>query len=161
MFCVNCGEFIDGQANFCGRCGCRIDNHNHENRNSNVNTSETGMRVIYELCHKEKIGIYIWLVIVCCQFMIGFVFPSAWGFALWNIFSCYQNYQFCKNMVQTPVGIYKHYENELTADLIFIGLNLFLGGVVGVIGGGYALYVRKYAMDHRELLLSLENNYIQ
>lgn len=163
MFCGNCGEALDDQAKFCTRCGMQIGapNVGLGYQNQNMQMQNEGMRVIHELYRKEKIGLYIWIAVICYQLLIGFVWYSAWGFALWNTFACYQAYKFCQQIIRYPVGIYKHYEEALTTDIIFIGLNLVLGGVLGAVIGIYDLYIRQYAMANRDVLLYVENSVVQ
>ncbi len=157
MFCENCGGNLEANVKFCPRCGKAVEVQNN-NLYANL---YGGMQIIENLYKKEKMSLYIWIGVVCYQILAGFVLPSAWGFALWNCIACYQTYQFAQKMKQQPVGIYKHYEEALTGDVIFLVLNLLLGGVIGAVGAGYDLYVRKYAMDNKEILLSVENNLAQ
>ncbi len=161
MFCDKCGEVLDEQARFCACCGSRVDTTNVDYHNQNKRMQDEGMQVINELYRKEKVGFYIWIAVICYQVLIGFVLFSAWGFALWNSFACYQAYKFCQQLIRYPVGIYKHYEEALTMDVIFIVLNLVLGGVLGAVIGIYDLHIRRYAMTNRDVLLYIENSVVQ
>lgn len=161
MFCVKCGKALDEQAKFCTYCGNRIETTNVDYHDQNKRMQDAGMWVIHELYRKEKVEFYIWIAVICYQVMIGFVLYSAWGFALWNSIACYQAYKFRQQLIRYPVGVYKHYEEALAMDVIFIVLNLVLGGVIGAVIGIYDLHIRRYAMANREALLYIENSVVQ
>lgn len=162
MYCENCGKELETGTKFCPVCGTfagkspEMQFYNGQPGMYQQNYREDVLEGLYK---KEKISLYIWIGIVCYQVLAGFLIPSAWGFALWNSFACYQTYKFGEQIKKYPVGIYAHYENALTADIIFLVLNLLLGGVIAAAGAGYDLYVRQYAMDHKDSLLQIEEKY--
>lgn len=147
MFCGNCGSGLSGDERFCPICGKPVIYLN--------------IQVLHELSHKEKVSFYIWLVIACCQILIGFLYPTSWGCAIWNFIGCYMTYRFSQKILREPVGIYKHYSDELITDIIFLVINLVFGGVIGVIAVAYDIHIRQFAMNHQNDLLSIEDDFIR
>lgn len=147
MFCGNCGSELTGNEKFCSKCGQPI---------RYLNT-----QVLYELSRKEKTSFYIWIVIATCQILIGFLYPASWGCAIWNFIGCYMTYRFSQKILKEPVGIYKQYSNELTTDIIFLVINLLFGGVIGVVAVIYDIHTRQYAMEHRDDLLAIEDDFVR
>lgn len=165
-FCRKCGASIVRGATFCTNCGVRIDyeytSNNGNSRNHQWQKAfQVGMHVVQNLTTKEKISTWIWVGIACIQVLAGFIVPSAWLVAAWNFFACYSNYQFIKKIQVYPVGIYTHYNDLLFSIILFMGINLVAGGVIGVVGGIYDLTIRSYAMQNKEALFCVEAVYMQ
>lgn len=165
-FCKNCGAAVGRDAVFCANCGSKIDyNFSDKCENSSdykrQETFRIGMHVVQNISAKEKISTWIWFGIACIQVLAGVVVPSAWVVAAWNFFACFSNYRFIKRIQEYPVGIYTHYNDSLFSIILFMGINLIAGGVIGIVGGIYDLTVRSYAMQNKEYLFYIEAVYTQ
>ena len=113
--------------------------------------------IISQIVDKEKISLIIWAVIAGCQIFIGlFIYDVAFYVGIWNVVACIMSYNFCKKIQKSSIGIYDHYNNNLIACIVFLLINLFAGGVIGVAGAGYDLYVRNFAMKNKDKLIALE-----
>lgn len=159
-YCTNCGAELEKEAVFCKECGARIKQFGNETQEEQLKF-QMGMRVVENICAKEWISFWIWIVIACIQVLIGFTLTSAWGAALWNFFVCASIYQYIKKIQAYPVGIYTHYSDSLFSIILFIGINLFAGGVIGIVGCIYDLTIRSYVMGNKEVLFYVEVVYSQ
>lgn len=105
----------------------------------------------------------IWLLIAIYQiliglllliFGIGFVTLACGG---WNIYACISNFKHAKyvrncSTVEQGQAIVASYDRALTSNIIFLFVNLFLGGGLGVAGAIFDLILRSYVLKHREAL---------
>lgn len=157
IYCQNCGRKLEDNDRFCSVCGAKVE------KERNVNDE-----IIKELYKKERVSLYFWIAVASIQGGIGILFLvcgvnvtaiSLIGMGCWNGIASYGRNQFCQQILKKPVGIYKHYEEELATDIIFLILNLVLGGIVGAIAAGYDLYVRSFALEHKEELINIELNF--
>ena len=48
-------------------------------------------------------------------------------------------------------GIYAYYEKQGTANIIFLVVNIILGGLIGGIASGYDIYIRNFVMKNKEI----------
>ena len=60
-------------------------------------------------------------------------------------------------MEQRANNIVEAYEKNLTNIIIFLVVNIFIGGIIGVIGAIYDLVVRNYVLNNRNVLLGNVN----
>ena len=75
MFCEDCGCQLEESVRFCSNCGKKI--------------MKINLEILNSLAHKEKVSLYVWIGVVRYQFIVGYSFPLAWGFALWNTLGCW------------------------------------------------------------------------
>ena len=186
MFCRECGSELKNGAKFCVNCGTAVEDlsesSNYEKngateenkeevqsediaakkyksvqQDDNLKIEKPDITIISELISKEEISMYIWIGVVVLQALIGLLYysPALWV-AIWNAIACFMTNSFCRKMKENPIDIYKHYENALISEIIFLLINLFAGGVIGVVGAGYDLYVRNFAVQHKTEILAVE-----
>ncbi len=106
------------------------------------------------------ISAIIWLVIAIYQILVGLVF-LIFGVGIatlacggWNIYACIKNLKHadyvrkCDNPY-AGAAIVNAYENSLGSNIIFLVVNLILGGGLGVIGAIFDLFLRSYVLKHR------------
>lgn len=161
MFCKNCGNILDNNTAFCPNCGNSTTSYSTgASTHNNANTINYASQIINNLYQKECISFYIWIGVVCLQILIGFYLWTSFLVAIWNAIACYRIYKFKQEMLVKPVGIYKHYKDSLTNSIIFIIINVLAGGIIGVVGAIFDLFIRQYAMDNAESLIALENSFL-
>lgn len=102
----------------------------------------------------------IWLVIAIYQIFVGLLLLvfgvgiAALGCGAWNIYACINNFKHanqvrnCSNSVRGR-AIVNSYDTGLTSTIIFLFVNLFLGGGLGVIGAIYDLILRSYVLKNK------------
>ncbi len=78
------------------------------------------------------------------------------GFALlfvgiWNIYWAIRRFTISKVVMSRAVGIPTVFEQHLGMIILFIFINLFFGGVIGVIGCFFDLYVRSQVLKSRSI----------
>jgi hypothetical protein len=98
----------------------------------------------------------IWIIIGVLQIcgFIPFLVLFGYGFALlfvgiWNIYWAIRRFSIAKIIESRVPGIPSAYEQHLSMIILFIFINLFFGGVIGVFGCFYDLYVRSQVLQHR------------
>ena len=92
---------------------------------------------------------------------MGFLFPTTWLTALWNILACYIDYKYIKQIEKNPIGVYSQYKESLIHHIIILGVNISLGAVIGVIPFIYDLLIRNYVIKNKDLLLYVEAMHIR
>ena len=110
--------------------------------------------VLQNISNKEKIGGIIWVVVSVIQLLIGLSFN--WVIlilVIWNLIVGITRINDASKMEQRANNIVNVYEKSLTSLIIFIVLNILMGGIIGVIGAIYDLTVRSYVLDNRDVIL--------
>jgi hypothetical protein len=114
--------------------------------------------VVSRLARMEVTAGIIWIIIGTLQ--IAAFLPSlvlfGYGFLLlfvgiWNIYWAIQRFNISRIIESRAPGIPHAYEEHLSMIILFIFINLFLGGVIGVFGCFYDLFVRSQVLQHREI----------
>lgn len=154
VFCTHCGKEISAQAAVCVNCGCAVKpNFAAE---ESAKTPET---LLKDLSEKMKINAIIWLCIAGVQIIAGIylywilIIPG-----VLNIISGIMDLKYSKEVLTNPVGIVKKFE-PLFSPIITLAYNAVIGGVVGIAGSLYYLFViRKLVMDNRSAFDELEMN---
>lgn len=105
----------------------------------------------------------IWLLIAIYQILIGFIF-LIFGVGIatiacggWNIYACINNFKhanYVRNCSSVAQGraIVAAYDKALTSNIVFLFVNLFLGGGLGVAGVIFDLILRSYVLKNRNAL---------
>lgn len=108
-------------------------------------------QITRSLSEKEKMSAIIWLVIGIMQ-CLSFVCVIA---GAWNIYCAVTRFKQA-NAVLTPwKGIVNTYDQWQSNIIVGLGINLILGGVIGIAGNLYdLLVVRKYVLDNRQVFES-------
>ena len=115
--------------------------------------------VLQNISNKEKIGGIIWVVISVIQLLIGLSFN--WVIlilGIWNLIVGITRINNASKIEQRANNIVDVYEKSLTSLIIFIVLNILIGGIIGVIGAIYDLTVRSYVLDNRDVILGNTNS---
>ncbi len=100
------------------------------------------------LSEREQIAAIIWLVIGIMQ-ILSIVCILA---GTWNVYAAYTRFTQSKAVLTPWVGIVNSYENSLTSSIISIVINLVFGGVIGVAGGLYDIFmVRGYVLENKDV----------
>ncbi len=110
--------------------------------------------VLQNISNKEKIGGIIWVVISVIQLLIGITFN--WVITIlgiWNLIAGLTRISDSYKIEQRANNIVDVYEKSLTSLIIFIVLNILIGGIIGVIGAIYDFTVRSYVLDNRDVIL--------
>ena len=133
-FCKNCGYGVDDNMDVCGNCNTTMDA-------ANTLTDEK----LNVLADRVKINGIIWIAIGILQLVTGVFFLVG----LWNIYAGYTNLKVAKEMPIRRVGLVQVYEPLFSSILVLL-LNLFFGGVIGIVGSLYYLIcIRGYVMENR------------
>jgi hypothetical protein len=128
--------------------------------NSVVETreEEATQAIITRIARMEVTAGVIWIIIGVLQIcaFVPFLFLFGYGFALlfvgiWNIYWAIRRFTISKIIESRARGIPAAYEQHLSMIILFIFINLFLGGVIGVFGCFYDLYVRSQVLQHRNI----------
>jgi hypothetical protein len=130
-----------------------------EGNRSRIATAEDSARAIVTgIARMEVTAGVIWIIIGVIQLcaFLPFLFLFGYGFALlfvgiWNIYWAIRRFNLSKILESGAPGIPAAYEQHLSMIILFIFINLFLGGVIGVFGCFYDLYVRSQVLQHREV----------
>ena len=105
-------------------------------------------QVTKTLSDREKISAIIWIIIGALQ-CLSFVAVVAGG---WNIYAGVSRLKQSNAVLQPWKGIVKSYEDSQTNIIIGLVINLFLGGVIGVIGSIFDLVaIRGYVLENRQV----------
>lgn len=104
----------------------------------------------------------IWICIAVYQLIVGFVLLLFGGIATiacgaWNIYACVNNFKHAKYVrnCSSPMqgrAIVEAYDKALTSNIIFLFINLFLGGGLGVVGAIFDLILRSYVLKNKNML---------
>lgn len=114
--------------------------------------------IVRRIARMEVTGGVIWIIIGVLQIcgFVPFLVLFGYGFALlfvgiWNIYWAVRRFTVARIIESRAPGIPAAYEQHLSMIVLFIFINLFLGGVIGVFGCFYDLYVRSQVLRHREV----------
>lgn len=110
--------------------------------------------VLQNIGSKEKIGGIIWIVVATIQLLIGLAYN--WVTLLigvWNLVIGITRITNAGKMEERADGIVEAYEKSLTSTIIFLVLNIFIGGLIGIAGAIYDLVVRNYVLNNQNILL--------
>ena len=117
-----------------------------------VNTLDRNT-VLQNISSKEKVGGIIWIVVASFQLLIGLTYNWIIMFiGIWNLIIGITRITNAGKMEQRANNIVETYENTLTSLIIFLILNIFIGGIIGVVGAIYDLVVRNYVLNNRNVL---------
>ena len=110
------------------------------------------------LASRVQANAVVWLLIALYQIIVGIPLAFVgYGVAMiacgiWNIVQCSKNFAFAKrvracNNVDTARSIVAAIDQSKTSTIIALFVNLFLGGVLGVIGCIFWLILRSKVLD--------------
>jgi hypothetical protein len=115
--------------------------------------------IVNKLASMELTHGIIWAVIAAIQ-IIGGLLLGFWQVAIcggYNVYSSYSTIKRSGAVKQPYPGMVDEYKNELVSIIIFIGINIAIGGVIGVAGCLFSLYIRNYVIKNEKVLSQLGN----
>lgn len=147
-FCANCGEPVNENAAVCTHCGVAIKKIAQPQAGAVLSKEEAYKK----LAEYEKTAAIIWFVIAALQIIGGiFTYYTPVLVGCWNIYTGVQRIKHSKTLADMPSGIYAYYEKQGTANIIFLVVNIILGGLIGGIASGYDIYIRSFVMKNKEI----------
>ncbi len=147
-FCANCGEPVNENAAVCTHCGVAIK----KNAQPQAGTVISKEEAYKKLAGHEKAAAIIWFVIAALQIIVGsFTYYAPVVVGCWNIYTGVQRIKHSKTLADMPAGVYAYYEKQGTANIIFLVVNIILGGLIGGIASGYDIYIRSFVMKNKEI----------
>lgn len=147
-FCANCGEPVNESAAVCTHCGVAIKKIAQPQSGAVLSKEEAYKK----LAEYEKTAAIIWFVIAALQIIGGiFTYYTPVLVGCWNIYTGVQRIKHSKTLADMPAGIYEYYEKQGTANIIFLVVNIILGGLIGGIASGYDIYIRSFVMKNKEI----------
>ena len=93
----------------------------------------------------EIISNVLWLILGIIQCITLYAVVAG----IWNIVNSILALRNVKNMTAGNPNVISHYENNTTSLIIFAAINLFLGGVVGIVLVLFDFYIRSYVLKNR------------
>ena len=93
----------------------------------------------------EIISNVLWLILGIIQCVTLYAVVAG----IWNIVNSILALRNVKNMTAGNPNVISHYENNTTSLIIFAAINLFLGGVVGIVLVLFDFYIRSYVLKNR------------
>lgn len=145
-FCANCGEPVNENAAVCTHCGVAIKKIAQPQSGAVLSKEEAYKK----LAEYEKTAAIIWFVIAALQIIGGiFTYYTPVLVGCRNIYTGVQRIKHSKTLADMPA--YAYYEKQGTANIIFLVVNIILGGLIGGIASGYDIYIRSFVMKNKEI----------
>jgi uncharacterized membrane protein YedE/YeeE len=115
--------------------------------------------VINKLSIMEFASGIAWAVIATAQIIGGFFFGMWWIMACggWNVYVACSAIKRGGTVKQPYPGMVDEYRDSLVSIIIFIVINIVIGGVIGVVGCLFSLYIRNYVIKNEMVLKQLDN----
>lgn len=157
MYCKSCGATISNNDGYCESCGVKLTSVGQLG-------SEGGGVVILPnettgwLSRRVQANGVVWLLIAIYQILAGIPLAVA-GYGvlmiacgIWNIVQSVKDVKFAKQIracdnVDLARSIIRAIDRSKSGTIVFLFINLFLGGVLGVIGCIFWLALRSKALD--------------
>lgn len=156
MYCKSCGATLSGNSTYCESCGFALTD-------SGQLGSEVGDVILpnattHWLASRVQTNGVVWLLIAIYQILAGIPLAVA-GYGVlmiacgvWNIAQCAKDFKFSKQIrtcdnVDLARSIVTAIDRSKSSTIVFLFINLFLGGVLGVIGCILWLALRSKVLD--------------
>ena len=110
--------------------------------------------VLQKISSKEKVGGIIWIVVASIQLIIGLAVN--WVImiiGIWNLIFGIMRIVNAGKMDERADKIVEQYEKDLANIIIFLIVNIFIGGLIGVAGAIFDLVTRNYVMNNKDVLM--------
>ena len=110
--------------------------------------------VLQKISGKEKVGGIIWIVVASIQLMIGLAVN--WVImiiGIWNFIIGIMRIVNAGKMDERADTIVEQYEKDLVNIIIFLIVNIFIGGLIGVAGAIFDLVTRNYVMNNKNIIM--------
>lgn len=152
-YCKHCRAEINPEAEVCLNCGMAIKSIPSQQTTITASSAKINSKeeAYQKLAMYEKAAGITWIVIAVLQ-IIGGIF-TYWTPVLvgaWNIYSAVTRFKYSKSLSEMPDGVYEYFEAQGTKNIIFLVINILLGGLIGGIASGFDMYIRKFVMDNKE-----------
>ncbi|MEE1051240.1 MAG: hypothetical protein UIB39_04010 [Lachnospiraceae bacterium] len=177
--CRFCGTMNESVAAFCEYCG-RPLNESRADRNAQPFGGDQGYggrdsyqtdsyqtyqsyqggassALLDKFVSKMKISSTIWLILGIYQCVIGLPLIMFFGYGLttiglgvWNIIQSQKKKKMAEQYYQNPTGIVAAMESSQTLVIVFLLLNVFFGGFLGVAGAIYDLTIISFVTSNRQ-----------
>lgn len=156
MHCKSCGASFYGNVASCPSCGSELTYTGQ--LGSEIGTVILPNETTGWLARRVQANGFLWLLIALYQIIAG-IFLIAVGYGipmlacgLWNIVQSIKDFRFAKqirtcdnhNLAQSIVQVI---DRSKSNTILFLFINLFLGGVLGVIGCIFWLALRSRVLD--------------
>lgn len=117
--------------------------------------------VLKNISKKEMTGAIIWIVLAGIQILLGITFIDYYWVTLiigiWNLINGIIRITRAGRVEERQNTIVEEYETSLTSLIIFLIVNIFIGGLIGVIGVIYDMITRNYVLNNKDILLGEVN----
>ena len=117
--------------------------------------------VFKNISKKEMTGAIIWIVLAGIQILLGITFIDYYWVTLiigiWNLINGIIRITRAGRVEERQNTIVEEYETSLTSLIIFLIVNIFIGGLIGVIGVIYDMITRNYVLNNKDIILGREN----
>ena len=150
-YCRHCGKEVNPDAEVCLNCGMAIKKAAAANTNNFSKGIDSKEDAFKKLAEYEKNAAIIWFVIAAIQIIGGlFTYYTPVLVGIWNIYVGVTRMKYSKSLSEMPDGVYENFEKQGTSNIIFLVVNILLGGLIGGIASGFDIYIRKFVMDNEE-----------
>ena len=157
MYCKSCGATLSDGSMWCPSCGQQLtlDGQMHSDTVGIVNLPN---ETTNWLSRRVQANGVVWLFIAIYQIIVGILLIGVgYGVAMiacgvWNIIQSILDFRFskqilhCDNVVRAQ-AIIRSIERSKGVTILFLLLNLAIGGVLGVVGCIFWLALRSKALD--------------
>lgn len=113
--------------------------------------------VLRNISSKEMIGAVIWIVLAVLQILLGIAFIDYYWVTLmvgiWNLINGIIRITRAGKVEERGDSIVEEYEKNLASLIIFLILNIFIGGLIGVVGVIYDIVTRNYVLNNKNIIL--------
>lgn len=117
--------------------------------------------VLKNISKKEMTGAIIWIVLAVIQILLGIAFIDYYWVTLiigiWNLINGITRITRAGKVEERQNTIVEEYEKSLTGLIIFLIVNIFIGGLIGVIGVIYDMVTRNYVLNNKDIILGRAN----
>lgn len=150
-YCRHCGNEVNPDAEVCLKCGMAIKKTAAQQNASSSTSVKSKEEAFEKLAEYEKNAAIIWFVIAALQIIGGlFTYYTPVLVGLWNIYVGVSRMKQSKSLAEMPDGVYENYKKQGTSNIVFLIINIVLGGFIGGIAAGFDIYIRKFVMDNEE-----------
>lgn len=114
--------------------------------------------ILKNIKSKEMTEATIWIVIAVIQIIAGIVYYwPALIMGIYNLVNAMNEKKEAEKIEERSDNIVEEYEKSLTNLIVTLLINLFIGGVIGVIGVIYAMTTRSYVLNNKDIIMGTTN----
>ncbi len=118
--------------------------------------------VLRNISSKEMTSGIIWIVIGAIQILIGVSLISYYWVTLivgiWNVCVGIGRTKNADKIEERGNNVVEEYKKSITSMIVFLVLNILIGGLIGVIGAIYDLVTRNYVLTNKNIILGNTSN---